>query len=358
MFASCCLSLLRVVSLRILTWPASSLNPYCGLLYSHVEALGADVTPYSRHALLKGTYDIWHMHWPESALYRDDAVQAMTGVVKMLGITHMLRLRGAKAVWTVHNLQTHETLHPRLEPLFWKAFTRSIDGTISLSRAAQGVALRRFPALENRAVRVIPHGHYRRVYPNETDKEEARRQLDVPPTSRVITFFGAIRRYKNIPGLIRTFSQLSDPEVRLLIAGRPHERDVSQAVRDAARHDERVQLAIEEYVPEQDVQLYLNAADLVVLPYEAILNSGSALLALSFDRPVLVPHLGSLPELQEILGEDWVRTYEGGLTAEILREAVGWALCVPRDFQVPLDEFSWPVLAQQTLDFYRELQSG
>ena len=67
--------------------------------------------------------------------------------------------------------------------------------------------------------------------------------------------------------------------------------------------------------------MYLPATDLVVLPYRDILNSGSAVLALSFDRPVLVPRRGSLGDLQNHVGRQWVRTYEGDIGAAELEAA-------------------------------------
>ena len=62
-----------------------------------------------------------------------------------------------------------------------------------------------------------------------------------------------------------------------------------------------------------------------MLPFSDIMHSGSAMLALSFNRPVLVPARGSLPELQMRVGSEWVRTYDGELTAAILKDAAAWA---------------------------------
>src|SRR3546814_10110494 len=60
--------------------------------------------------------------------------------------------------------------------------------------------------------------------------------------------------------------------------------------------------------------LITDEADAVVLPYRDIVNSGSALLALSRFRPVIAPRLGSLIELQGQVGEDWLWLYDGPLT--------------------------------------------
>jgi len=69
----------------------------------------------------------------------------------------------------------------------------------------------------------------------------------------------------------------------------------------------------------------MNAADLVVLPYLDILNSGSAIWALSFGRPVLLPNRGAMPELAESVGSDWVRLFDGPLDEHQLADALNWA---------------------------------
>jgi beta-1,4-mannosyltransferase len=105
------------------------------------------------------------------------------------------------------------------------------------------------------------------------------------------------------------------------------------------------------------VQYFLRAADLVVLPYTEILNSGSALLALSFDRPILVPAIGAIPELYELAGGDWVRLYEGELTPELLSDAMRWAKQrSPDEFEhAPLDALDWNRLARLTLEAFRSV---
>src|SRR3546814_7963709 len=70
------------------------------------------------------------------------------------------------------------------------------------------------------------------------------------------------------------------------------------------------------------IERITDEADAVVLPYRDIVNSGSALLALSRFRPVIAPRLGSLIELQGQVGEDWLWLYDGPLTGERMREGI------------------------------------
>ena len=101
------------------------------------------------------------------------------------------------------------------------------------------------------------------------------------------------------------------------------------------------------------MQLFLNAADLVVLPYREVLNSGAALLALSFNKPVLTSDAGALPELREQVGAAWVELYPESLTADVLDTALQWAVGTPRPTTAPLEFADWSEIAQATIAAYR-----
>ena len=85
------------------------------------------------------------------------------------------------------------------------------------------------------------------------------------------------------------------PGARLLIAGRPRGGASTTRLAAAAAADRRIRLPLR-FVPDDELQVWLRAADVVVLPFRDILTSGSAILALSFGRPVVAPALGCLPE--------------------------------------------------------------
>jgi glycosyltransferase involved in cell wall biosynthesis len=270
---------------------------------------------------------------------------------------HVLRLQGTKTVWTVHNLRSHEQKHPRLESLFMQCFVRSLDGAHFLSPSSKEAGIEQFPALAGRPHAVVPHGHYRTAYPDTVSRGAARDRLDLPREAQVLSFVGKIRPYKNVPTLIQTFRQCQGDALRLLVAGQPRTSTLEDELRTAARRDEeRVRLFLD-FLPDEDLQLYLKAADLIVLPFERILNSGSALLGLSFDRPILVPHIGSMPDLQERIGDQWVRTYSPPLTVGTLREALEWARHPPRAERAPLNSLNWDRVAAATADFFERLCS-
>jgi glycosyltransferase involved in cell wall biosynthesis len=234
--------------------------------------------------------------------------------------------------------------------------TRRLDGYISLSDAVREQALERFPALRELPGFVIPIGNFRGVYPARLTRRQARMSLRIADDALALLHLGQIRRYKNVPRLVAAFRAYADPTAVLLIAGKPHPASVADDVRKAAGNDPRVRTFLE-FVPDADVQIYLRAADLAVLPYTDIANSGSAILSVSYDRPTLAPRKGAMPELQRLVGEDWLRLYEGELTTATIAEALDWA-CSPREGSPPLDRLDWGELARRTVDAYHRICQG
>jgi glycosyltransferase involved in cell wall biosynthesis len=339
----------------VMSWPAfRSENPYNVALYREMQLLGAAVSEFSPWGLLRTVPDIVHFHWPDITINRRSLPRAVARGVALLMLVAAARARGARVVWTVHNLQSHERRHPRLERWFWRGFVALLSGFTALSPGGMEAARRRHPGLRRVPGFVIPSGHFLGLYPDELTDEAARLRLGIAAESKVIGFLGQIRAYKNVPHLVRTFRQLPDPGLRLLVAGRPDSPELADEIRTAAGEDARIRCVLA-HVPDDEIQLYLRACDVVTLPFTDVLNSGSALLALAFGRRVLVPALGAMGELRDDVGEAWVRTYSGELTAEELRGALAWA-----DGRAPgrcsaLDTLTWASVARRTLDAYAAL---
>lgn len=340
--------------MRVLAWPGLGYaqQPYITQLYTHLERLGADVTGFSPFVTAKKPFDVWHMHWPENRLIDPNPFWAGVQSARLLAEMRTARLRGTKIVWTAHNLKQHEARHPHLEPLFWNRFVRLLDGWTALSPTGKRLAEAKFPHLKRVPSFVIPHGHYRGSYPDDLSRTEARAVLGLAETTRVAAFVGQIRAYKNVPHLIRTFRELPGnaaggaADTALVVAGRVKDDWLRRELEEAAAGDPRVKLALR-FVADHEIQTYLNAADLVALPYKDILNSGSALLGLSFGTPVLVPARGAMEDLQRYAGEGWVRTFAGELSPEALAGALAWA-AAPRP-PLDLSELDWDRIALRTL---------
>ncbi|WNZ47629.1 glycosyltransferase family 4 protein [Leptolyngbya boryana CZ1] len=342
--------------MRVIAKPAyknRTKNPYNWLLYHHLEHLGADIHDCSLLRCLFERYDILHVHWPEDGLNAREYSQVFYRLLSLFLIVKLAKCKGAKLVWTSHNYRAHERHYPRLEKCFWQTFLNQIDGYISLSHQGREILLHSFPQLQQKPCLVSSHGHYQDAYPNDVDRQTARDRFSILPDQFVIAHFGRIRQYKNVPHLIETFRQLPDPKLVLLIAGAPETKEIQHCILEGATNDPRVQVNLET-LREEEFQYYLQAADLVILPYFEVLNSGSALLSLSFGCPTLLPNKGSMRELQEQVGKQWIKLYEDELTVSVLKDAISWA-SINRFDSIDLSHFDWDEIAQETFDFFKLL---
>ncbi len=342
--------------LSVCAWPATLANNAThDMLYAELRALGVRVIPYVQPGVLKERFDVLHIHWPDTWLHYRSSIRAWMRTAVEFHVLHRLKRRGVRIIWTVHNLRSHEQRHPRLEARFWRRFPKLVDGYIVLTRASQEPVLAQFPDLAGKPGFVIPHGHYRSAYPNLIGREAARAKLGLPEDADVLAHVGVLRPYKNVLHLITCFRALPDPRLRLAIGGVPGGGLTSESIRTASEGDSRIQLHLRR-LEDDELQVFMNAADLIPLPFTDILNSGSAILALSFDRPVLVPHRGSMGELLEVAGTDFVRTYEGDLTPDALASAIEWAKAKQRG-RAPLDHLGWSEVARLTRDAYLDLRA-
>lgn len=343
--------------MRVMAWPASGPNPYISLLYGNMPDVEvAEFEGPGGWLLREQQFDILHVHWPEAIYWVTLSFPRL--VLRALRIIHNIRLarrRGVRVVWTAHNFKPHDFDWQRALIWFWywPMFLRHVDACICLGETGKTKLLRECPQLRSRPIFVVPHGHYRSAYPNSIARSAARARLDIPPGKTVLAFFGSVRRYKDVTGLISCFRELRDREIVLLVAGRPEPPNMKDVVGNAAAGDTRIRLDLR-FIPDDEVQYFLNAADLVVLPFAEILNSGSALLALSFDRPLYCPAKGALTELQNLVGADWVKTYDGSLTASGLQQAIAWTHRQRRAATAPLQRLDWALIARQTYAVYRK----
>lgn len=340
------------VALRVLAFPKNNGTPFLRKYVEVLEDEGAMLDEFSFGRALRRRYDVFHLHWPDSHLLTGSWWRAVGKHARLALLMLYLRARGTRIVWMIHNLQAHEQDHWLSSWLFPRWFPQLCTHVIALTGNGLAAARARYPALRRKHAAVIPHGHYRDEYPVRHSRAEGRRLLELAQDRFTLLFFGNIRRYKNVPSLIEAFRALPGGDLQLVIAGQPGVGIEAAEIATLARCDERIRLHLE-FVPEAQVPVLLGAADLVVLPFDSVLNSGSVLLALSLNRPVLAPRLGALPEIQGAVSPRWLHLYDGPLTAEQLGNARVALHGLSEQDRPDLSAFDWTSIAAQTLDLYR-----
>jgi len=334
-------------------------NPYNALLADALQERGARVRDLGYLRLATRRVDIVHLHWPDLTFLSGHRMSIVRARLFLFGLAlRLARLRGTRLVWTVHNLEAHEhRATPALRARLHRLLVSELDGVLALSETGLALARERYPELRAVPGFVTPHGHYRDAYDWSIGREEARELLGIPAEARVAVAVGQIRPYKNIPALLAAFREVEGDDLVLAVAGRPSSPELASELQELAAQDPRVQLDLA-FQDDARMVAYLRAADLVVLPYRAVLNSGSAILAVSAGRPVLVPALGSLVELGEQLGADWVRTFADEVEPADLAAAFDWATDAGRPPEPPLEPLEWDTVAHTTLAAYTAVRTA
>lgn len=284
-------------------------------------------------------------------------------------LTLFYRLLGKKIVLTVHNVNaakrdskdTHfNRLTLRIQyRLAHHIFVHTERGKIEL-RDDFGVSATR--------IDVIPFGMNNAIPKSRLSPSEAKRRLGFEEDKKAILFFGRIDQYKGVEYLIDAFRQLAlqRDDYVLIIGGRP-ENDfqinwskIQESIQEHAR--QRRVLLRSEHIPDDETELYFKAADVLVLPYRYVYQSGVLFLGYSFGLPVLAADVGSLKD-EIVEGEtgfifkpedpaDLARTIERYFASDLYAE-LGDRRRAIQDFV--REQHSWDVVGQRTMAVYAEL---
>jgi glycosyltransferase involved in cell wall biosynthesis len=280
-----------------------SANPYQRLLYGHA---GRDLHPQPAtigEALVRqqqqGLADrtVFHLHW-EDAVHRNEPSEAAAWRAAQLFLDglELFLDRGGQLVWTVHNEAPHDARYLAVHEALCGKLRLLADVVHVHSWAAAAFARNRL-GVEPERLALIPHGNYRPLYPALGHPvADSRAALGLDAARRVVLLFGRLGGYKGAAELLAAFGAIRDDGLWLLIAGKQVDplADGLARLRPQARRRVVVQ---DGFVAEADVPRLFHAADAVAVPYRASLTSGTALLALSQDRPVIAPALPGLAEL-------------------------------------------------------------
>jgi D-inositol-3-phosphate glycosyltransferase len=149
-------------------------------------------------------------------------------------------------------------------------------------------------------VSIIPFGINNTCPATALGRDEARERISLYPHDKVLLFFGQIAPYKGLEYLIGAFSEIAKREsgYRLIIAGKVkkgHAHYWNDVQRQIAASEIRGQIIKRiEHIPDEEVELYFKAADVVVIPYVEIFQSGVPFLSYRFGLPVIAADVGSL----------------------------------------------------------------
>jgi glycosyltransferase involved in cell wall biosynthesis len=292
---------LEVIASDELDSPEMRLTPRLRFLNLHGNQ-GADAGLARKLARLSSAYGrllryaalarpkLFHILWNNKVHFFDRTL-----------LTLYYKLLGKRIAFTAHNVNAgkRDGNDSWLNRLTLKIQYRLVDHIFVHTEKMKNELLEDFGVREQ-AVTVIPFGINNAVPDTELTPREAKQRLGLGDREKTILFFGNIGPYKGVDSLVTAFQKVAatNPEYRLIIAGKPrggceqYLKEIQDTIgRDGSRA--RVLQKIG-YVPDEDTELYFKAADVLVLPYTEVSQSGVLFLGYSFGLPVIATDVGAL----------------------------------------------------------------
>jgi glycosyltransferase involved in cell wall biosynthesis len=295
--------------MKVLVFPKDP-NPYQELLYAEAAELGAEitylgkVTPLASLNLLLLPVEltvrrmsgarIVHLHWVWGFLlpWADRfPVLRRTSWGWFRLCLRVIRLLGLRLAWTAHNVLPHSPVFPddiaarrllvsKCDVVFGHS-SWTLSALTEIGAAPHRWAMIRHAPFEHVAVSPTPR-------PNRTNG------------TTELLFFGKVFEYKGVEDLLEALARLPESHrVHLTVAGQCSDAGLRSRIEESALEaGDRVSLRLQ-HIPDSDIEQLMQKADVVVLPFRRITTSGSALLALSYGKPLVIPALPALADLPD-----------------------------------------------------------
>jgi glycosyltransferase involved in cell wall biosynthesis len=202
-------------------------------------------------------------------------------------------------------------------------------------------------------LRVIPHGafDYLTRQSEEVPLPDELAAVDGP----VILAFGLVRPYKGTDVLLEAYREVEGAE--LWIVGMP--RMPMEPLRELAERAPGPVRFVDRFVTDPEIPAFMRRADLVVLPYRNIEQSGVLYTALAFGRPLLLSDVGGFPEIAaagaaRLVAPEDPAALAAALT-ELLQDPAKRESLAQSAAEAARTRYSWPEIGERTVDLYREL---
>lgn len=135
-------------------------------------------------------------------------------------------------------------------------------------------------------------------YKPDVPLEQTKERFGYMPDSKVLLFFGYVRKYKGLDLLIDAMPDIIKefPEIRLLIVGEFYDDPKPYFDKIKELGISNYVKIINKFVSNEEVGEYYLASDLNILPYRSATQSGILNVSYGFLKPVLVTNVGGLSE--------------------------------------------------------------
>lgn len=217
---------------------------------------------------------------------------------------YLYKICRVKIYWVFHNRVPHDCIEPQhIKNMSWLA--DFCDYIILLSDASRKY-LPHYRRNKKKGI-LVPHINYIDTYP-KCNNRDIRKEYNISEEKVIFSFLGLLRPYKNIDLIINAFQELNFPNAILLIAGKTQGNKFGSNLLEMKENNEKIILDLG-YVSNGEMEAYLRASDVLVLPYDKTsgMNSGAMIMSFSYGRTVIVPQIAMA---EDIIDKDIAFIYD------------------------------------------------
>lgn len=241
---------------------------------------------------------LFHIHWihPFSGFsVKNKIFSLIYSIIFIFEIFLIKYFLKTKIIWTVHNLKSHISYQPHLENIVRKFFITKVSAIITHCNKSKQY-IQKIYGINSDKIHTIPHGNYINCYTNKISKNNARKMLKLKKNDLVLLYFGRILPYKGINKFIKSFKKMGKVDnFKLLIVGEPLNNQIRNELVNECNNIKNIITKLR-FIENDEIQIYMNASDILIFPFQQILTSGAIFLGISFGKPIIAPKLGCIPE--------------------------------------------------------------
>ena len=239
---------------------------------------------------------ILHYHWIQYSGF-----WAGIGFFFKLMCIYLYLMAGGKLVWSLHNKLPpdckREWLHFKIRRWMAKKSERIL---VECEAAIDDIST--YFSVSPDKFRILPHPGYPPQLMPRAGAIEAinhRYQVQIKVQDRIFLMLGHISSYKQIAKVCKIFSEEATQK-KLLIVGpvKKGQMNYYKEIRRSIRNQDNV-ILIPQFIKEDFVPEFMNATDFVLFNYRDVLVSGGVPLAQSYNKTIILPRKGCLPEMEE-----------------------------------------------------------
>lgn len=200
--------------------------------------------------------------------------------------------QGKKVIVHIHNKRPHESAYPGLSHALMTVLLDSADHVSIMNDESKSVLENKwYYGTDLSRVSKVRHPHYIGAYGEMLTVPES-----LTDDTLKVLFFGLVRPYKGVEKLLKATEGLKNVEISIM--GTPKDEQYIKHLHEICANRSNVKFRLE-FIPDQDIPRVFADHHIVALPYsiDSSLNSGAAMLALSYARTVVGTNNGTLKEL-------------------------------------------------------------